>query len=170
MQAIVAVSQSWGIGRDGQLLFRLSADLRRFKALTTGHTVVMGRRTLQSLPDGKGLPNRRNLVLSRRPDYAPENAEAVTSVEALLRAAGRMLSSSAASRCMSSSCPTVSGSMSPRCWPTRRLTPFFRIWTKTPPGALPPPPTSSPKTAFPFSMLNIAEHKKTGASQLRFFL
>ena len=68
MQAIVAVSQSWGIGRDGQLLFRLSADLRRFKALTTGHTVVMGRRTLQSLPDGKGLPNRRNLVLSRRPD------------------------------------------------------------------------------------------------------
>ena len=88
MQAIVAVSQSWGIGRDGQLLFRLSADLRRFKVLTTGHTVVMGRKTLQSLPDGKGLPNRRNLVLSRRPDYAPENAEAVTSVEALLRAAG----------------------------------------------------------------------------------
>ena len=88
MQASVAVSQSWGIGRDGQLLFRLSADLRRFKALTTGHTVVMGRRTLQSLPDGKGLPNRRNLVLSRRPDYAPENAEVVTSVEALLRTAG----------------------------------------------------------------------------------
>ena len=88
MQAIVAVSQSWGIGRDGQLLFRLSADLRRFKALTTSHTVVMGRRTLQTLPDGKGLPNRRNLVLSRRPDYAPENAEVVTSVEALLRAAG----------------------------------------------------------------------------------
>lgn len=89
MQAIVAVSQSWGIGKDGRLLFRLSADLRRFKALTTGRTVVMGRRTLQSLPDGKGLPNRRNLVLSRRPDYAPENAEAVTSVEALLRAAGK---------------------------------------------------------------------------------
>lgn len=88
MQAIVAVSQSWGIGKDGRLLFRLSADLRRFKALTTGHTVVMGRRTLQSLPDGKGLPNRRNLVLSRRPDYAPENAEVVTSVEALLRTAG----------------------------------------------------------------------------------
>lgn len=88
MQAIVAVSQSWGIGKDGRLLFRLSADLRRFKALTTGHTVVMGRKTLQSLPDGKGLPNRRNLVLSRRMDYAPENAEVVTSVEALLRTAG----------------------------------------------------------------------------------
>lgn len=88
MQAIVAVSQSWGIGKDGRLLFHLSADLRRFKALTTGHTVVMGRKTLQSLPGGKGLPNRRNLVLSRRMDYAPENAEVVTSVEALLRTAG----------------------------------------------------------------------------------
>ena len=88
MQAIVAVSQSWGIGKDGRLLFRLSADLRRFKALTTGRTVVMGRKTLQSLPGGKGLPNRRNLVLSRRMDYAPENAEVVTSVEALLRTAG----------------------------------------------------------------------------------
>ena len=88
MQAIVAVSQSWGIGKDGRLLFRLSADLRRFKALTTGHTVVMGRKTLQSLPGGKGLPNRRNLVLSRRMDYAPENAEVVTSVEKLLRTAG----------------------------------------------------------------------------------
>ena len=88
MQAIVAVSQSWGIGKDGRLLFRLSADLRRFKALTTGHTVVMGRKTLQSLPGGKGQPNRRNLVLSRRMDYAPENAEVVTSVEALLRTAG----------------------------------------------------------------------------------
>ena len=88
MQAIVAVSQSWGIGKDGRLLFRLSADLRRFKALTTGHTVVMGRKTLQSHPGGKGLPNRRNLVLSRRMDYAPENAEVVTSVEALLRTAG----------------------------------------------------------------------------------
>ena len=88
MQAIVAVSQSWGIGKDGRLLFRLSADLRRFKALTTGRTVVMGRKTLQSLPGGKGLPNRRNLVLSRRMDYAPENAEAVTPVEALLRPAG----------------------------------------------------------------------------------
>lgn len=88
MQAIVAVSQSWGIGKDGRLLFRLSADLRRFKGLTTGRTVVMGRKTLQSLPGGKGLPNRRNLVLSRRMDYAPENAEVVTSVEALLRTAG----------------------------------------------------------------------------------
>ena len=88
MELIVNVTENWGIGFENRLLVSISADLRRFKALTTGHTVVMGRRTLQSLPGGKGLPNRRNLVLSRRPDYAPENAEAVTSVEALLRAAG----------------------------------------------------------------------------------
>lgn len=66
MQAIVAVSQSWGIGKDGHLLFRISADLQRFKALTTGHTVIMGRKTLESLPGGRGLPNRRNLVLTRQ--------------------------------------------------------------------------------------------------------
>lgn len=80
MQAIVAVSESWGIGRDGALLFRISADLKRFKALTTGHTVIMGRKTLESLPGGRGLPNRRNLVLTRQADLAPEGAEAVHSL------------------------------------------------------------------------------------------
>ena len=72
MDAIVAVDARWGIGRDGGLLFRISADLRRFKALTMGHTVVMGRRTLQSLPGGRGLPGRRNLVLSRQGDLVPK--------------------------------------------------------------------------------------------------
>lgn len=84
MRAIVAVSQSWGIGRDGQLLFRISADLQRFKALTTGHTVVMGRRTLESLPGGRGLPGRRNLVLTRRENFAPDRAEVVHSLKELL--------------------------------------------------------------------------------------
>ena len=87
MDAIVAVDARWGIGRDGGLLFRISADLRRFKALTMGHTVVMGRRTLQSLPGGRGLPGRRNLVLSRQGDLAPEGAEVFRDVESLLAAA-----------------------------------------------------------------------------------
>ena len=56
-------SENWGIGKDNALLFHIRADLQRFKALTTGHTVVMGRRTLESLPGGRGLPGRRNLVL-----------------------------------------------------------------------------------------------------------
>ena len=87
MDAIVAVDARWGIGRDGGLLFRISADLRRFKALTMGHTVVMGRRTLQSLPGGRGLPGRRNLVLSRQGDLAPEGAEVFSDVETLRAAA-----------------------------------------------------------------------------------
>lgn len=88
MQAIVAVSRSWGIGKDGQLLFRISADLQRFKALTTGHTVVMGRKTLQSLPGGRGLPNRRSLVLTRQENSTPERAETVHSLVELLALAG----------------------------------------------------------------------------------
>ena len=120
MQAIVAVSQSWGIGKDGRLLFRLSADLRRFKALTTGRTVVMGRKTLQSLPGGKGLPNRRNLVLSRRMDYAPENAEAVTSVEALLRTAGEdafVIGGESVYRALLDACDTAYVTRIDAAWP-----------------------------------------------------
>lgn len=87
MQAIVAVSQSWGIGKGGDLLFRLPSDLRRFKAMTTGHTVIMGRKTLDSLPGGKGLPHRRNLVLSRQSDFVPDRAEVIHSVEDILKTA-----------------------------------------------------------------------------------
>ncbi|MBQ9647838.1 MAG: dihydrofolate reductase [Oscillospiraceae bacterium] len=65
MQAIVCISENWGIGRDGQLLFRISADLKRFKALTVGKTVVLGSRTLKTFPNGKPLPNRRSIVLTR---------------------------------------------------------------------------------------------------------
>ena len=56
MFAIAAVSQNWGIGKDNRLLFHISADMKRFRELTEGKTVLMGRKTLQSLPGGKGLP------------------------------------------------------------------------------------------------------------------
>ena len=62
MYAIAAVDQNWGIGRDNALLFHISADMKRFRALTEGKTVLMGRKTLQSLPNGRGLPHRRNIV------------------------------------------------------------------------------------------------------------
>lgn len=83
---IVAVAANRAIGLRGGLIYRLSADLRRFKMLTTGHTVVMGRRTFESLPKG-ALPNRRNIVLSRsaRPDAFP-GAEVFPSLEAALAA------------------------------------------------------------------------------------
>ena len=72
MYAIVAVDEKWGIGRDNGLLFRLSADLKRFRSLTEGHTVLMGRKTLESFPNKKPLPNRVNIVLTKNKDYQAE--------------------------------------------------------------------------------------------------
>ena len=88
MNLIAAVDEHWALGKDGDQLVYLSEDLKRFKALTMGHTVVMGRRTLQSLPGGRGLPGRRNLVLSRQGDLAPEGAEVFHEVQPMLDAAG----------------------------------------------------------------------------------
>lgn len=79
MFAIVAVDNRWGIGREGDLLFRVSDDLKRFRALTEGHTVLMGRKTLESLPKQRGLPNRRNMVLTTNRAYTAENVETVHS-------------------------------------------------------------------------------------------
>ena len=61
---IAAVARNGAIGKDNKLIYRLPDDMKRFKALTTGHTVIMGRKTFESLPKG-ALPNRRNIVLSR---------------------------------------------------------------------------------------------------------
>ena len=64
LSIIVAINQNRGIGHENKLLYWLPNDLKRFKALTTGHTIIMGRKTFESLPKG-ALPNRRNIVLSR---------------------------------------------------------------------------------------------------------
>ena len=66
MTAIVCVSRNWGIGRDGALLFHISADHRRFRAMTLGKTVLLGHKTLETFPGGRPLKGRRNIVLSRR--------------------------------------------------------------------------------------------------------
>lgn len=83
MTAIVAVCENGGIGKDGALLRPIRADLRRFRQLTLGRTLVMGRRTLESLPGGRGLPGRRNLVLSRDPDFCPAEAELLRELSAV---------------------------------------------------------------------------------------
>lgn len=87
MNIIVAIDRRGAIGRNGDLLFHISADLRHFKAVTTGHTVVMGRRTLESLPKG-ALPNRRNIVVSRNAAFEAPGAETATSLDAALAMAG----------------------------------------------------------------------------------
>lgn len=84
LHIIAAVAANGAIGYHNHLLYRLSADLRRFKALTTGHTVVMGRRTFESLPKG-ALPNRRNIVLSRT-QTAFAGAETFASLDEALAA------------------------------------------------------------------------------------
>ena len=83
---VVARATNGVIGRDGGLPWRISADLKRFKALTMGTAMIMGRRTFDSLP-GR-LPGRRHIVLTRDLDWSASGAEVVHSVEEALAVAG----------------------------------------------------------------------------------
>jgi dihydrofolate reductase len=80
---IVAATVDGKIGNKGDLLFHISPDLRRFKQLTTGNTVIMGRKTFESLPKG-ALPNRRNIVITRQADYHAEGVETANSLDAAI--------------------------------------------------------------------------------------
>ncbi len=84
LSIIVAAAENMAIGKDNDLLWHISADLKRFKALTSGHTVVMGRRTLDSLPK-KPLPNRRNIVLTHDEGFAFPGVEVAHSIAELLQ-------------------------------------------------------------------------------------
>jgi dihydrofolate reductase len=83
---VASVARNGGIGRNGGLLVHLPGDLPRFKRLTIGAPVLMGRKTWQSI--GRPLPGRRNIVISRDPGWRAEGAEAACSLEAALRLAG----------------------------------------------------------------------------------
>jgi len=83
---IVAVSANNVIGRDGGLPWHISEDLKRFKAITMGKPIVMGRRTHESI--GKPLPGRQNIVITRQEGYVVEGCDVVSSPAAALRAAG----------------------------------------------------------------------------------
>jgi dihydrofolate reductase len=84
---ILARADNGVIGRDGQLPWRLPADLKRFKALTMGRAMVMGRKTFESFP--APLPGRRHIVLTRDPHWSAAGAEVATSSDAALALAGR---------------------------------------------------------------------------------
>ncbi len=83
MNLIVAVDNNWGIGYKGDLLARVSMDLKNFRKVTGGKVVVYGSNTLATFPGGKVLPNRTNIVLNWDPDYAPEGAIVVHSLDEL---------------------------------------------------------------------------------------
>ena len=84
MDLIVAVSENWAIGRDGNLLFSLPTDMKYFRKMTAGRTLILGRRNLDSFPGGRPLPKRTNLVLTRDPDFRREGAVICHSAEEIL--------------------------------------------------------------------------------------
>ncbi|MGE6785450.1 dihydrofolate reductase [Ensifer adhaerens] len=84
---VVAVAANGVIGRDGDLPWRLSTDLKRFKALTIGKPVIMGRKTWASL--GRPLPGRLNIVITRNADFVADGASVVPSLDAAIALAGR---------------------------------------------------------------------------------
>ena len=87
MNVIVAVDENWAIGKDGDQLCYIPPDLKRFQKLTSGHPVLLGRKTLATFPGGRPLKNRRNLILSTQADFQPEGGEVFKTLEAALEAA-----------------------------------------------------------------------------------
>lgn len=86
MKLIFSADNNWGIGRDNRLLFRARGDMARFKRMTTGKAVIMGRSTLESLPGGKPLPDRMNIVLTSDKNYQVDGALVCGSIDELLNA------------------------------------------------------------------------------------
>ena len=84
---IVAIAENNAIGKDNKLLWHISEDLKRFKKLTTGHTLIMGRNTFLSLPNG-ALPNRRHIVISDVEGEEFEGCEMARSIEMAIEMAG----------------------------------------------------------------------------------
>lgn len=83
MDLVVNVAKNWGIGKDGDQLVYISADLKRFRQLTTGKTVILGRKTLSTFPGGQPLKNRTNLILSSSLSHI-SGAEVFPNLPALL--------------------------------------------------------------------------------------
>ena len=85
MNLIVAVDENWAIGNKNELLIRIPADHKMFRQETTGKVIVLGRKTLETFPQGLPLKNRTNIILSSNPEYKVKDAAVVHSVEELLK-------------------------------------------------------------------------------------
>ena len=84
MNCIVAVDENWAIGYKNELLVRIPADQKFFRQETTGKIVVLGRKTLETFPQARPLPNRTNIIVSTKKDYQVKDAIVVHSIEELL--------------------------------------------------------------------------------------
>lgn len=87
MNLIVAVDKNWAIGKDNRMMWSIPADMKFFRETTKGNIVVMGRKTLESFPQGQPLKNRVNIVLTKNPGYKIKDAVVVHSVEEALKEA-----------------------------------------------------------------------------------
>ena len=134
MNMIVNVDKNWGIGLNNKLLVSIPADMKFFRQTTTGNVVVMGRKTLESFPNGLPLKNRRNIVLTRDPEYKVKDAEIVHSREELME----LLKDCDSSRVYVIGGESVYRMLLPDCDTVHvtkvdhalRRTPFSRIWTR----------------------------------------
>lgn len=84
MNIIVAADKNWAIGKDNKLLVRIPSDMKNFRQETVGKVIVMGRKTLESFPNGQPLSERTNIVLSKNKNYQVRGAVVVHSEEELL--------------------------------------------------------------------------------------
>lgn len=84
MNLVVAVDNNWAIGYKNELLISIPNDHKQFRQMTTGKVVILGRKTLDTFPQGLPLKNRTNIILSRDPKYSVKDATVVRSVEELL--------------------------------------------------------------------------------------
>lgn len=89
MNLIAAVDKNWAIGMNNQLLVRIPDDMKRFRRLTVGKAVVLGRKTLETFPGGRPLKDRTNIVLSKNRNYQVEGAVCVYSLEELEEELGK---------------------------------------------------------------------------------
>lgn len=81
MNIIVAVDKNWAIGKNNKLMWSIPADMKFFRETTKGNIVIMGRKTLESFPQGQPLKNRVNIVITKNPNYKVKDAVVVHSIE-----------------------------------------------------------------------------------------
>lgn len=87
MKLIVAVDKNWAIGKDNRMMWSIPADMKFFRDTTKGNVVIMGRKTLESFPQGQPLKNRVNIVITKKKDYKAKGAVIVHSVKEAVREA-----------------------------------------------------------------------------------
>ena len=88
MNLIVAVDKNFAIGKNGDIPWHISEDMKYFRNVTSGKSIIMGRKTLESFPNKKPLPKRKNIVLSRDKSFTAEGAVVVNSIEEAVKEAG----------------------------------------------------------------------------------